>query len=49
MEAASNEPYDIFDDKTIARENMWMSNPVNKIQAREEQAISSSIKQYATH
>ena len=42
MEAACNEPYEIFDDQAILRQNVRTSNPVSKIKAREEKALKLS-------
>ena len=39
MESARNEPLDIFDDKAIVSQNVKMSNPVAKMQAKEKRAL----------
>ena len=38
IEAASNEPYDIFDEESVIRQNIRSSNPVKKMMARQEKA-----------
>ena len=38
LEAASNEPYDIYDDESILRQNIRSSNPVKKMIARQDEA-----------